>query len=124
MPNEPNYESLRPFFGYLPVDVAKQTFKKMTQYVGIPMSTYLKKRFKLPFLALNVHHWNEPVASTDMVYSGTPTICGGETQAQLFIGTESIVMDVFGTKTDKPFINTLEDNNISVKATPCTDQTD
>jgi hypothetical protein len=83
-PTEPDYESLRPFFGWLPLDVVQQTFKRTTQYARMPMSTYLKKRYKSPYPALNVHRRNEPVA-TDTVYSDTPAIVdGGETCAQIF----------------------------------------
>jgi hypothetical protein len=75
----------------------------------MPMSTYLKRRFKSPYPALNVHQRNKPVAA-DTVYSDTPAIDSGDTYAQLFIGMESLVCDVEGMKTDKQFINTLEDN--------------
>jgi hypothetical protein len=47
---------------------------------------------------------------TDTIYSDTPAIDGGETHAQLFVGTESLVTDIQGMKTDKQFVNTLEDN--------------
>ena len=73
------------------------------------MSTYLKRCFKSPHPALNVHRRNEPV-TTDTVYSDTPAIDSGDTYVQLFIGTESLVCDVEGMKTDKQFVNTLEDN--------------
>jgi len=39
-----------------------------------------------------------------------PAIVSGETSAQLFVGTESLLSDVYGMKSDKQFINTLEDN--------------
>jgi hypothetical protein len=65
--------------------------------------------FKSPYPALNVHHLNKRIA-TDTVYSDTPAINSGHTYAQLFIGTESLVSDVEGMKTDKQFVNTLEDN--------------
>ena len=87
----------------------KETLARTTQYARMPMSTYLKWRFKSPYPALNVHHRNEPVA-TDTVYSDTPAINGGETYAQIFVGTESLVTDVEGMKTDKQFVNMLEDN--------------
>lgn len=76
------------------------------------MSTMcLKKWFKSPYPALNVHHdGNEPVA-TDMVFSDTPAINGGEKYAQIFVGTESLATDVEGMKTDGgQFVNMLEDN--------------
>jgi len=58
-----------------------------------------------------VHRHQEPVA-TDTVYADTPAIDDGSTCAQIFVGRESLVTDVYGMKTDKEFINTLEDNII------------
>jgi len=52
---------------------------------------------------------NEPVA-TDTVYSDTPAVDSGAIAAQIFVGTESMVTDIYGIKSDKEFINTLEDN--------------
>ena len=52
----------------------------------MPMGTYLKKRYKSPFPACNVHCRSEPVA-TDTVYSDTPAIDSGITTAQFFVGT-------------------------------------
>jgi hypothetical protein len=48
-----------------------------TQYARMPMSTVLKKRYKPPNPALNVHHRDAPV-STDTVNSDTPAINDGE----------------------------------------------
>jgi hypothetical protein len=83
---EPDYGALRPlFFGWLPIDVIKRIF------------------------AADVHRRDEPVA-TDIVYSDTPAVDSGATSAQLFVGTETLLTDVYGMKTDKKFVNTLEDN--------------
>ena len=73
------------------------------------MSTVLKKHFKSPFLALNVHRCNEPVA-TDTVYSDTPAVDNGATAAQIFVGTKTLLTDVYGMKSDRQFVNTLKDN--------------
>jgi hypothetical protein len=100
---EPDYEALRP------VDVVKRTFAATTQYARIPFSTTLKKHYKSPFPAFNVHRRDEPVA-TDTVYSDTPAVDSGATSAQLFVGTETLLTDVYGMKTDKQFVSTLEDN--------------
>jgi hypothetical protein len=54
-PKEPDYETLRPFFGWLPTDTIKRTFEVTTQYARMPMSTVLKKRYKSPNPAMNVH---------------------------------------------------------------------
>jgi len=63
----------------------------------------------LSFPALNVHRCQEPVA-TDTVYADTPAIDDGSTCAQIFVGRESLVTDVYGMKINKEFLNTLEDN--------------
>jgi hypothetical protein len=74
------------------------------------MSTTLKKHYKSPFPAMNVHNCDEPVA-TDTVYSDTPAVDSGATSAQIFVATaETLLTDVYGMKTDKQFVNTLEDN--------------
>ena len=55
-----------------------------------------------------MHRRNEPVP-TDTVYADTPAIDDGSTCAQLFFGTKTYVTEVYGMKTDRQFINTLED---------------
>jgi hypothetical protein len=96
-------------FGWLPTATIKHTFKVMTQYACMPMSTILKKQYKSPNPALNVHQCNGLV-TTDMVFLDTPDIDGGETAAQIFVGTKSFVTDVKGIKSKSQFVNTLEDN--------------
>ena len=73
------------------------------------MSTHLKKRYKFPFPACNVHRRDEPV-TTDTVYSDTPAIGSGVLAAQFFVGTKSLVCDIYPMKTDKQFVNVLLDN--------------
>ena len=58
---------------------------------------------------MNVYCCDEPV-STDTIQSYTPSIDDGYTFSQLFVGTKSLVSDVYGMKKDKQFVNTLEDN--------------
>jgi len=107
--NEPDYEELRPRFAWLPTDIIRETFDKTSQYARISMSEVLKKRYKSPNPALNIHRRNEPVA-TDTIFSDVPAVDDGSTCAQLFVGTESLVTDVYGMKSEKQFIHTLEDN--------------
>ena len=104
----PGYQALMPMFGWLPTNVIQQTFAITTQYAHLPMSTLLKKRYKSPFPALNVHRRDKPVA-TDTIYSDTPAIDSGATIAQVFVGVESLITDVYAIKTIRRFINTLED---------------
>jgi hypothetical protein len=111
MTSEPDYGQLRPCFGWLPIDTIKKTFEHTTQLARMPMSTILKKQYKSPNPALNVHPHDEPVA-TDTVYSDTLAIDCGVTSAQLFVGTKTHTADVYPIKSDKQFVNTLLDNII------------
>ena len=105
----PDFNSLRPYLGWVPSNIVQLTFKHTTQFARTPISTILKKHYKSPFPALNVHRRDEPVA-TDTVYSDTPAIDNGAKCAQFFVGTRSMYTDAYGMKTDSQFINTLEDN--------------
>jgi hypothetical protein len=106
---DPDYDKLPPLFGWMNTKTIKKTFEQTTQYARMPNGTILKKHYKSPFPVLNVQRRDEPVA-TDTVYSDTPAIDRGETCAQILVGTETMVTDVYGMKTDKQFVNTLEDN--------------
>ncbi len=106
---DPDYEKLRPLFGWMPTKTIRKTFENTTQFARMPNSPVLKKHFKSPFPALNVHRRDEPVA-TDTVFSDTPAIDGGETCAQIFVGTDTLVTDVYGMKTEAQFVSTLQDN--------------
>ena len=44
------------------------------------------------------------------MYADVPAVDDGATSAVLFVGTDTMVTDVYGVKTDKQFVNTLEDN--------------
>ena len=80
-------------------------------YARLPTGTILKKAFKSPNPALNVHHCNEPVAC-DIIYSDVPAIHNGSIAAVIFAGLTTQVTDVYGIKRDSQFVNTLEDNII------------
>jgi hypothetical protein len=104
-----DYAALRPYFGWLPVDTIKQTFAATSQNARMPLSNHLKKAYRSPFPALNVHRRSESVA-TDTVYSDTPAVDSGATRAQFFVGTTSQLVDIYGMKSDKEFVNVLQDN--------------
>jgi hypothetical protein len=105
----PNYELLRPLFGWAPADTIKRTFSVTTQYANRRVSDTLKQHWCSRFPAYNVKRRNEPVA-TDTVFSDTPVVYCGVTTAQIFVGRESLVSDVYGLKTDKECVNTIEVN--------------
>ena len=101
-------ESLRPNFAWFPSNVIKDTFAVTTQYGRNTYRLPFRKHYRSRFPALNVHRRHEAVA-TDTVFSDVPAIDDGSTCAQLFVGRDTLVADVYGMKSDKQFINTLED---------------
>ena len=90
-------------------DTIRDTFKPITQWeVSIetfPMRRHLRSRNP----PLNVPSRHEAV-STDTVYSDTPAVNSGVKQAQLFVGKESLVSDIYPMRCNNQFVNTLEDN--------------
>jgi hypothetical protein len=105
----PDYSKLRPFFGWLNDDIIKNTFEHTTQYARLPTGTTLRCAFRSPNPALNVLCRNEAVAC-DIVHSDVLAIDDGSTAAVLFVGTDTHVNELYSIKTDKQFINTMEDN--------------
>jgi hypothetical protein len=69
----------------------------------------MRKHYKLRFQAFNVSRRNEPVA-TDTVFLDTPAIDNGAIIAQIFVGRDTLVTDIYSMKSNKEFISTLEDN--------------
>ena len=69
----------------------------------------MRKHIKSRNPALNIPRRHEAVA-TDTVYSDTSAVDSGVKQAQLFVGKESLVSDIYPMRSGKQFINTLEDN--------------
>jgi hypothetical protein len=69
----------------------------------------MRKHYKSRFPAFNVIRRSEPVA-TDTIYADTPAIDNGSKCAQIFVGRDTLVTDIYGMKTDKEFVHTLEDN--------------
>ena len=109
----PDFSLLRPFFGWLSTDVIKKTFEHTTQYARLPSGTLLKRAFRSSNPALNVLRRNESVAC-DVVYANVPAVDDGARMATIFTGLDTQVTDVYGMKTDRQFVNTLEDNIRSV----------
>lgn len=106
---ERDWERLRKYFAWLPKLVIQKTFDCTTQLARIPMSAHLQRHYKSPFPALNVKRRDEDVA-TDTVYADTPDIEHGHVAAQFFVGTTSLVSDIYGVKTEAQFLQTLQDN--------------
>ena len=73
----PDYQALCSFFLHATVNVIKRTFDATTQFTRTNIGgIQLKKTFKTPFLACNIHRRNKAVA-TDTIYLDTPAIDDG-----------------------------------------------
>ena len=104
-----DYDKLRSFFGWFNSDVVKQTIDQTTQW-GVTLDSFpMKRHLKSRNPALNIPRRHEPVA-TDTIFSDTPAVDSSVKQAQVFVGRDSLVADVYPMKSDKQFVNTLEDN--------------
>ena len=105
----PDFDKYRPYSGWVNADTIRDTFKHTTQW-GTSVSTFpMREHLKSRNPALNIQRRHEAVA-TETVYSDTPAVDSGVKQAQLFVGKESLVSDIYPMRSGKQFINTLEDN--------------
>ena len=105
----PDYDKYRPYFGWVNTDTIRDTFKHTSQW-GVSIDTFpMRRHLKSRNPALNVPCRHEAVA-TDTVYSDTPAVDSGVKQAQLFVGKDSLVSDIYPIRSGKQFVNTLEDN--------------
>ena len=66
------------------------------------MRAIIKNHYKSPFPEMNVYICYRPVVN-DTIYYDTYAINNGSTSAHLFVGTDSLVSYVYGTKIDKQF---------------------
>ena len=105
----PEFAKYRPYFGSVHANTIRDTFKHTTQW-GASIGTFpMKKHLKSRNPAFNVPRRHEAVA-TDTVYSDTPAVDSRVKQAQLIVGKESLVSDIYPMRSGKQFVNTLEDN--------------
>ena len=108
-PETPDYDKYRPYFGWVNTDAIRDTFKNTSQWGASIESYTMKRHLKSRNPALNVPKRHE-VVTTDTVYSDTPAVDSGVKQAQLFVGKESLVSEIYPMRSGKQFVNTLEDS--------------
>ena len=104
-----DFEKLRPYFGWVNKHTIEKTFHKTTQWAVASTRYPMRKHIKSRFPALNIPRRSEEVA-TDTIFSDTPAIDSGVTMAQSVVGKRTLVTDVYPLKSQKQFVNTLEDN--------------
>jgi hypothetical protein len=106
-----NYEAQRPFFLNVKAEVVPQTITNTTQFAhNILAGPNMMKTYESPFPACNVRRCNEAVA-TDMIVSQVPAVdTGGIKVAQIFVGRDTLVCDVYGLRSESQFVNSLLEN--------------
>ena len=100
-----DFEKLRPYFCWVNKCTIEKTFHKTTQWAVASTRYPMSKHFKSRFPAFNI-----PRQSEEVIFSDTPAIDSGVTMAQIFVGKRTLVTDVYPLKSQKQFVNTLEDN--------------
>ena len=84
--------------GWQSEQVIQNTYKVTSRFGGtIPHHDYLKKPFNSRNPVFNITRRNESVA-TDTIFSDTPAINDGSAMAQVFVGKDTLVCDVYGIK--------------------------
>ena len=105
-----DHNKLKTFLHYINDEQIRNTINAITQYARtVTNPLQLKQTYKTSFPACNVLRRNEPVA-TDMVYSTTPAVDNGSKLAQIYVGRNTLVVDVYPIKSKQEFISTLQDN--------------
>ena len=105
---ERNYEQLRPYFGWMPLEVIRRTFDCTTQLaMGSLLRLPFRQHHKSRTPQLNVPRLMETFA-TDTLFS-SETGLGGITCAQLFVGTKSKLIKIFGMRTESEGPDAFED---------------
>ena len=100
---------MRPFFGWVISDIVKQTIDQTTQW-GAALDFFpIKRQLESRNPALNVPRRDEPV-DTDTIFSDTPAVDSSVKHAQMLVGRDSLVADLYPMKSGKLFVNRLADN--------------
>ena len=110
----PDYEKLRPYFGWVPAKRIRETLKNTTQWYKAEARFPLRKHYKTRFPAANVDRLNEKVA-TDTLISNTPALDdgimghGGATMAQIYVGCTSQITEGYPMSSESQMHSTLMD---------------
>mmetsp|Transcript_41755 Transcript_41755/g.46612 ORF Transcript_41755/g.46612 Transcript_41755/m.46612 type:complete len:242 (+) Transcript_41755:2105-2830(+) len=96
-PEPIDYVRMRKYFGHVPADIVRRTFKHTTQIGTLLPSTHLQRQFKSPNPALNLHRRNE-ADTTDQIFVKEPALDGAEMSACIFVGQDSKITDFYKSK--------------------------
>ena len=102
-----NYEEMRKYLGWKPLNVIKDTVMATTRYAKHSVRLPMRRHYKSRFPALVVNRLDELYA-TDSLYASCKAH-DGSTCAQLYKGKSSAFTKCMGMKTDGEFHRTLMD---------------
>ena len=114
LPKKPNFDALRPYFGWISSDKVKATLEHTTQWFRASCRMPMRRHYKTRFPAANVNRWNENVA-TDTFFSDVPahddgiTGHGGCTMVQVYTGIKSHFTKVYPMSSESQIPDTLND---------------
>ncbi len=108
IPHEVDPERLRPYLGWRPRKVVEKTLQKTTQLARAVIRYPLRRHVKPRFPYLNVTRIDE-VVSTDPLFANCRSIYHGYIGAQVFYGTKSHTIFVYGIKSKGEFPRTYRD---------------
>ena len=101
-----DYEALRPYFAWKPIEVVKETITATTQFGKNVLRLPMRRHFKSRFPALRVRRINEVVA-TDTFFANEKAH-DGSTMAQLYVGKTSYLTDIFGMRSESEMPGSLQ----------------
>ena len=99
---------LRPYLGYRPESVVKKTLERTTQMARLILRKQMRRHIKPRFPHMNVTRIDEPV-STDPLLTNCRSMCHGYTAAQVFFGTKSHTIFMYGIKSKGEFPTVYRD---------------
>ena len=106
----PDYAAVSKKLLFVSNEVARHTLNATTQFYKTVhvVGAKIRQMRKSHFPAANVQRRREKVA-TDVIYANTPAMDNGTKVAQLCIGRESLVADIYPIKGSECFVRTLWD---------------
>ena len=109
-PQEPDWNSQRPFLAWTSTSSIKDTFNVTTRHETAPNTQdYIKHPFKPRNPVFSIPRCSEDVG-TDTIFSETPAVDDGSTMTKFFYGHDTFACDTYGIKSTKQFISTLSSN--------------
>jgi Reverse transcriptase (RNA-dependent DNA polymerase) len=92
-----NLEAVRPYLGWLPARIVSETIKRTTQLAKAVVRFHMVRHLKSRFANLRMNRLKEVVAM-DTFFANTPSYQHGYTMAQVFYGTSSHMINVYGLR--------------------------